>query len=163
MTPTDSDRSIGTAPRLLSRAAEPLPLPPPVHDSDEVASLHVKWAQLVRGGAGAPHDAGGSAPVAAPGGGATAGRVREKVRARVVAAAGVQTVADRALIGDLIRAVDAIAARVDMVAQRAGDLELLLQEVVDRVSEDLVRMQMSLGSLGPRDGAVSHEAADRAQ
>lgn len=162
MTSTDGEPT-GSAPRLLSRSAEPLPLPPPVHDSEEVVSLHVKWAQLVGGGSGTLLHAGAAASGAASGGAAPASGVRAKVRARVVAAAGTQAAADRALIGDLIRAVDTLATRVDVVAERVGNLELLLQEVVDKVSEDLVRVQVSLGALGPRGGTFGAGAADRAQ
>lgn len=163
MTPTDGDDSTGSAPRLLSRSAEPVPLPPPVHDSEEVASLHVKWAQLVGSGTGALPHAGAPASGAAPAGAETTGGVRAKIRARVVAAAGTQAAADRALIGDLIRAVDTLATRVDVVAERVGNLELLLQEVVDKVSEDFVRVQVSLGALGPQGGTSDAGAADRAQ
>lgn len=160
MTPTDGDRT-SSAPRLLSRSADPVPLPPPVHDSEEVTSLHVKWAQLVGGRTGALHQAGVPAPGAAPGGATSAGGVGAKLRARVAAAAGTQSAADRALIGDLIRAVDTLATRVDVVAERVGSLELLLQEIVDKVSEDLVRVQVSLGALGPQGAPADAGAAER--
>lgn len=138
------------APRLLSRRADPEPLPPPLHDAEEVASLHRKWAQLSGAGqAISPHGPAAGGAIGGTGGGG----VRAKVRARVVAAARTETAADRELIGDLIRAVDKVAARVDDVAARVGNLELLVQDVLDRLSEDLARVQAALGTLDdrPRD------------
>ncbi len=74
--------------------------------------------------------------------------VRAKVRAKVAtAAAGVQQ-ADRAVTGDLIRAVDLLAHRIDEITARVVDLEALVQEVVDTVSEDLARVQVALGGPG---------------
>jgi hypothetical protein len=134
------------SPRLLARRADPVPLPPPLHDAEEIASLHLSWARLAGGGQGAPQE-GGAGPGAGTAGGGGVGGVRAKVRARVVAAARADAAADRALIGDLVRAVDAVAARVDDIAARVGGLELLVQEVLDRLSEDLVRVQAALGTL----------------
>jgi hypothetical protein len=141
----EAEPSSSEAPGLLSSRADAAPLPPPIRDAEEVTSLHLGWARLTAG-QGAPADAGAS-DVGGVGGVAS---VRAKVRARVAAAARPEAAADRALIGDLIRAVDAVAARVDEVAARVGNVELLLQEVLDRLSEDLVRVQASLGALGGR-------------
>ncbi len=135
---------LSDAPRLLSRRADPLPLPAPLKDSEVVASLHLEWARLAGAGQGA------APPGAGDGGDATGSAgsgVRAKVRARVVAAARADAAADRALIGDLIRAVDSVARRVDEITGRVGNLELLVQEVLDRLSEDLVRVQAALGRL----------------
>lgn len=145
----DAKNGFSAAPRLLSLRADAPPLPPPLHDAEEVATLHHKWAQLAGAGQGSsPYDAGDATAGGAVGGGV--GGVRAKVRARVVAAARADAAADRALIGSLIRAVDAIAARVDDVAARVGNLELLVQEVLDRLSEDLARVQAALGTLDDR-------------
>jgi len=130
---------VAPAPRVLSQRADPDPLPPPLHDAEEVTTLHVKWAQLAGAGQGAAAQAGDRGDAAA--GGLGAGGVRAKVRARVVAAARADAAGDRALIGDLIRAVDVIAARVDDM------VELLVQEVLDSLSEDLARVQAALGTL----------------
>jgi hypothetical protein len=48
--------------------------------------------------------------------------------------------ADHELIGDLIRAIDAVARRADELAGRITDLEVVVQEVVAVMSEDLVRI-----------------------
>ena len=142
-----AETAVTLAPRLLSRRADPLPLPPALHDAEVVATLHLRWAQLARAGQGAPPPGAGDAGDSPGGGGAG---VRAKVRARVVASARADAAADRGLIGDLIRAVDAVAARVDEVTARVGNLELLLQEVLDRTSEELVRVQVALGGLDDR-------------
>lgn len=140
------ETAVTLAPRLFSRRADPLPLPPALHDAEVVATLHLRWAQLAGAGQGAPPGAADAGD--GPGGGGAG--VRAKVRARVVAAARADAAADRGLIGDLIRAVDAVAARVDEVTARVGNLELLLQEVLDRTSEELVRVQVALGGLDDR-------------
>jgi hypothetical protein len=55
--------------------------------------------------------------------------------------------ADRALIGDLIRAVDALAARVDVLGGRVLALEALVEEVVVVTGQDLARVRAAL--IGP--------------
>ena len=138
---------------MLSRPADPVPLPPPVRELEEIASLHVKFARLVSSAQGQepPDDGAGGGP----GGGA--GGVRAKVRARVAAVARADAGADREFTGSLVRAVAALAERVDLVTARVAELELLVQEVLDRVSEDLVRMQAALGAL--EDSASEPPAA----
>jgi hypothetical protein len=154
------DPHFPAAPRLLSRPAEPPALPPPLRETDEIASLHVKFARLVSGTSG-------EAPLAAAssGGGSSGagGGVRAKVRARVAAVARADAGVDREFMGSLVRAVAALAERVDEITQRVGHLEHLVEEVVDRVSEDLVRVQAALGALDqpstldqPRPEAAEH-------
>ena len=78
------------------------------------------------------------------------GGVRAKVRARVAAVARADAGADREFMGDLVRAVAALAQRVDEITTRVGDLERLVEDVVDRLSEDLVRVQAAIGALDDR-------------
>lgn len=137
-------------PRLLSRPAEAEPLPPPIHDADALTAVRRRWAQIAAAsGRGAPDDEGtegapGRSPARTPGG------VRAKVKARVAtAAAGVQA-QDRAMTGELVAAVDALARRVDELASRVGALESLLQEVVDLTSEELTRVQVAVGAARDR-------------
>lgn len=138
----------GPAPGVLSQVADPAPLPPPLHDAEEIATLHVSWARLAAGG--------GEREEPAPPSG-----VRAKVRARVVAAASASVSQDRALIGDLIRAADALAKRLDEVSERVHGVELLVQEVVDRLSEDVVRLQAAVESARPgTPGSSSHAGSD---
>jgi hypothetical protein len=131
---------------MLSSAAEPAPLPPPVGDSEEISSLHVKFARLVQSAqAESSRTERGAAGSERAGGGA--GGVRAKVRARVAAVARADAGADREFMGDLVRAIAALAERLDDVTTRMGHLERLVQDVVDRLSEDLVRVQAALGAL----------------
>jgi len=154
---TAPGRTVPAAPRLLSQRADPQGLPSPVRDADEIASLHAKFARLVSGAQGEVADVAGAAGPAGTGG---AGGVRAKVRARVAAVARADAGADREFMGDLVRAVAALAERMDDVTSRIGNLELLVQDVVDRVSEDLTRVHEALGTLdaprwpdGPGTGA----------
>lgn len=138
-------------PRLLSRPAEPRPLPSPVRQSPEVATIHVHWAEMH---GTLPPDHAARAPQATAD---TPGRVRSKVRARMVTAATEVTrraqQSDHALLGELIRAVDAVAGRVDDLGVRLGELEALVQEFVDVVSEDLVSLRVT--GEGAADGERS--------
>jgi hypothetical protein len=128
-----------------------------MRQSEELARLHRRWAQL--NGAPAPSTGVGAAalpaasrpatPVGGPAGPVRMpGGVRAKVRARVAtAAAGVQQ-ADRAIAGDLVRAVDALAERIDEAFGRIAELEALVQDVVDVMSEDLSRLRVALAASG---------------
>lgn len=132
-------------PRLLARPADPPPPPPPLARSEQVSQLHRRWAQLhgAPPGGGPPAPEHGEPEKGAP---RVPGGVRAKVRAKVAtAAAGVQQ-ADRAMTGDLIQAVDTLARRIDELTTRLTDLEALVQDVVDTVSEDLVRLQVALAT-----------------
>ncbi len=127
------------APRTLPRAVggtEPLPS---VREDPDIIGVHREWARL--------HDAHvRPAPVR--------GGMGEKIRRRVAATAA-DAVApaqqeNRALIGALIRATEALAVRCDELAGRVADLEGVLEEVVNVVSEDLVQIRATLG--GARTG-----------
>ncbi len=180
--PGTVDPQLPAAPRLLAHRAQPPPLPPPLREADDIASLHVKFARLVSGATGeAPSVVGGSGAGRgepepwraepgrgegghAHGGSGGGGGVRAKVRARVAAVARADAGADREFMGNLVRAVAALADRVDEITKRLGDLELLVEDVVDRLSEDLVRVQAALGALdGPEtpDDPRAHVAEPR--
>jgi|GEM_PF-6636960 len=132
---------IPPAPRLLSHRAAPSPLPRPLQETEEIASLHVGFARLVSGAQGDGPDVAAAQWPGNPAG------VRAKVRARVAAVARADAAADREFMGSLVRAVAALAERVDAVTARVGELEQLVQDVVDKLSEDLVRMHAALGTL----------------
>lgn len=134
-------------PRLLSKPAAAKPVPPPIHDADALAAVRRRWGQIsaTTGGAalGDPDPEGdaGRATARVPGG------VRAKVKARVAtAAAGVQA-QDRAMTGELVGALDALARRVDELTTRVCELESLLQEVVELTSEELTRVQVAFGAV----------------
>ncbi len=139
----------GEPPAMLRHppgAGAPLPS---IRAGDEVSSVHRDWAQLHAVGTGAP-------------GGDGQRGLRSAVRSRLAAAAADAArpaqEADRALIGDLIRAVDALAARVDVLGGRVLALEALVEEVVVVTSQDLARVRAALATpgdlppAGPTDG-----------
>lgn len=137
---------VGAAPppTLLRRppgAAAPLP---PVQHGEELAAVHRAWAEsdARRGGA-----------TAAPGRrrlGALWARLRDGVAAATTSAPPDRGT-DRAVVGDLIRAVDALARRVDELGGRLAALDQLVEEVVVVTGEDLARVRAALaGSEAPR-------------
>ena len=128
-------------PALLRRPIEPPPPLPPVRQSDEVQALHRGWEALAAGTAGAARPSG------------VGGKVRSRVAsvAADLGLAGPQP--DRALLGDLIRAVDAVAARADQLADRLAAVEAVLPELVTALGEDLVRLRAALGSAGAALGS----------
>lgn len=125
---------LGAPPRMLRQppgaGAPLLPLQP----GETIGTLHREWARL--------HDESAAAPP--PGRGALASA---RARLKSVAAQGARPAleADRALIGDLIRAVDTLAARADELAGRLIALESLVEEVVVVTSEDLTNVRAALG------------------
>jgi hypothetical protein len=122
---------------------------PSIQAADEVAAVHRDWAQL--------HAVGVSPP---PGVGHRGLRSAVRSRLATVAAEAGRPAqeADRALIGDLIRAVDALAARVDVLGGRVLALEALVEEVVVVTSQDLARVRAAVAAgagrppAGPTDG-----------
>ncbi len=119
------------APQPLSRPTDP-PAPfAPLREDDDVSGVHAAWARV--------HEAEGREP---PRG----------LAARVGAASASAQRDDRGLIGDLIRANDAVARRCDELAGRVADLEALVAEIVTVVSEDLTHVRALLAT-PPRGGA----------
>jgi hypothetical protein len=159
---TDSDGTLAP-PRILTHRAEASALPPPIRDADALVALRRRWAQISAStGRGAPGDERGEgSPARGPQ--RVPGSVRAKVKARVAtAAAGVQA-QDRAMTGELVRALDVISQRVDELASRLHDLESLVQEVVEVTSEELTRMQVAFGAAqGHHDDGLGREHPARA-
>jgi len=126
---------VGDPPRLLQHppgVGDPLPS---VRAGEEVTAIHRSWAQL--------HAA---VPPGSEGG--TGRGVKAAVRDRLAAVTAESTrsarEADRVIIGDLIRAVDALAARLDTVGDRLLALEALVEEVAVVTSEDLTHLRAAL-------------------
>ena len=144
----DRARDLGAddAPILLSRAIGTAPPFPPVREDEDLLALHQEWARL--------HE-GDDRPAGAASG--VRGRIRGRVAATAAEASGPGHRENRALIGALIRATEALAVRCDELAGRVADLEDVLEEVVNVVSEDLVHVRAALGpaAAGPtaRPGA----------
>ena len=138
--PAGTPAGAGPAPLLVSRPIGASGPTPPVRGSEAVAEIHRRWAAL----AGGPKR---------PAVGGVLGRVRRGVQARVRRLArlgGAGGPSDLDLLGSLVRAVDALAARHDELAARVDNLEGALEEVVRAVSEDLVQLRATqVGAAGP--------------
>jgi hypothetical protein len=74
----------------------------------------------------------------------TAGRMRNRVTTVAQIARG----ADHRFIGELIRAVDAIAARVDELSERVNTLATTTHDVGRVLSEELSQLQADLRQMG---------------
>ena len=111
-----------------------------IQQGEEVSRIHREWARVSAGPSPAT-------TAEAPGPVQTGG-VRAKVRARVATAAAEAAMPaqqeDRALIGDLIRATDALARRLDDVTARVVSLEALVEEVVTVLGSELTHIRAAL-------------------
>jgi hypothetical protein len=114
---------------------------PSVHHGQELATVHHGWASV--------HD---DETEGAGEGRRGGSRMWARVRAHVVAAALPAQRADRALIGDLIRAVDALGQRVDEVGTRLVFLEELVEELVVVTSDDITRIRAAIAADIEQDG-----------
>jgi len=126
------------APALLRRPAGGSPPPPPVREDPDVVAVHGAWARIHAAETHPPADRPTSA----------AARMRTMARDRLAAVAagtlGPAQSYDRELIGDLIRATDALARRCDELGGRLAELEALVEEVVAVFSEDMVQVRALL-------------------
>lgn len=130
------------APALLRHPPGPKAPLPPLQHGDALSAVHQAWADA---------HAAERAPAAAGAGQTGLHAVKARARARL-ATATAAALPDRgardAVVGDLIRAVDALARRVDELGARVVALEELVEEVVVVTSEDLTRIRAAVG--GPR-------------
>lgn len=107
---------------MFRRPSDPPDPLSPLRASEDVVRLHAEWARV--------HEAGGNTD-------ALAGRMRNRARVAARLAAG----ADHRFIGDLIRAVDAIAARVDELSERVGNLATTTDDVARVLSEEVSHLR----------------------
>ena len=143
---------VGDPPALLQNPPGPSAPLPPVQSAEELAAVHRDWAQ-----AHAADDPGSGQEAAGRHG---IDAVKTKVRNRISAAAASvlpEQEVDRLLIGDLIRAVDTLARRVDEIGGRVAALEQLVEEVVVVASGELTRLRAAVKPAGdpthgPADG-----------
>lgn len=139
-------------PSLLSRSAEPPPRLRPIRESEEVQQVHRRWASL--------HTiTDGTTSMARP---AATSRVVAKARAWAASAAAALGVVglhdDGELVGDLIRAVDALASRCDQLADRLAAVEALFPELVASLGQDLVQLRAAIDVGGGTSTGVGTQA-----
>lgn len=115
-------------PRLLRHPPGVSPALPPLRTLPVVADLRAQWEHL------------GGSP-SGTGFGIEAG-LRRTVR-RVV---GRLQRPDRVLLGNLVQALEATAARTDELADRLARLEALVEEVVEVFSEDLAHIRATVAA-----------------
>ena len=132
-------------PALLSRPVRTDPPPTPLRQGPEVTAMHDAWARLNAG------------PGPEPGG---AGEDPRSLRTRLDwtrldratgALLGRVQHRDRALVGSVIQALDAVARRCDELGDRLGELEQLLGEVVDVLGADLTHIRARLDAFPAGD------------
>jgi hypothetical protein len=102
-------------------APDPLPS---IHSDENVATLHRQWLRTATTPAG---------PDASPW-----HRLHRLVRRFARRGSGSL---DREMIGDLIRAVDAIAARCDEISERLAQQQIVLNDAVTILGEELTRLR----------------------
>jgi hypothetical protein len=99
--------------------------------------MHTEWARLD----------------AAPGNTASVG-VRLRVKARS-AAARVTGNADRHFLADLVRAVDAVAARCDELSERVGKLEVVADDLARILGEEITQLRAAVERMADRESGTS--------
>jgi hypothetical protein len=122
---------------MFSRTAEAPDALEPIRANDLIGRLHTAWQRAAGRDAG-PHDA-------------------PSVRLRAKSRAGVERIrgrADHELIGDLIRAVDAVAARCDEIAGRLSHQEIVTSEVAESLGQEVTRLRAAVAHLADGNDAA---------
>jgi hypothetical protein len=128
--------SADPTPSMFRRAAdvhEPLP---PVREADDVVKLHREWIRISMPPAG---QSTGLWP-------RLVGRLRRITRRAPGAV-------DREMIADLIRAIDAVAARCDVIADRLDHQNVVVNDAVTIFGEELTRLRAE-SAAAPGDGGA---------
>jgi hypothetical protein len=115
-----------------------LPTDPPEHlqslrAGDQITRLHTEWAR--RRAASPKTDSVGT-------------RVRSRVK---VFAAQVTGADDRRFLGDLVRAVDAVAIRCDELSERVSNLATTLDDLARSLSEEVTQLRATVDSIAVPD------------
>jgi hypothetical protein len=123
--PTAPGEQLGDpTPSMFQRAADVHDPLPPVREADAVVKMHREWIRI-----------------STPASGQSAALWPRLVRVvRRVAGRGPGAV-DRELIADLIRAIDAVAARCDVLADRLDHQNIVLNDAVTIFGEELTRLR----------------------
>jgi hypothetical protein len=123
-------------PSMFRRAADVHDPLPPVREADDVVKLHREWIRI-----STPQAAQSRAPWP---------RLVRLVRRIVGKGPGA---VDREMIADLIRAIDAVAARCDVIADRLDHQNVVVNDAVTIFGEELTRLRAeSAPVLGDAEG-----------
>ena len=123
-------------PSMFSRPSDPPEPPLPIRNSDHIVILHREWARSHT----KPDDTT-----------TLAGRLGK--RARTIVSRLRNGTHDR-LLGDLIRAVDALAMRSDELSERVANLEVIVNDVARILGSELTRIRAEIES-GTRESTGS--------
>ena len=127
LTSSHESRDMIEPPAMFQRPSDPLPPLPPLRARRRDRSV-AWWMDRIH----APS-------VAKP---TFAQRLRSKlrsIRSRIV------TGADHRLLGDLVRAVDAVAARCDELSERAVNCEIVVDDLARILGEEVTRLHAAVG------------------
>ena len=123
--PLSPDEQLGDpTPSMFRRAADVHDPLPPVRQTEDVVKLHREWIRI-------------STPQAGQSG-ALWPRLVRVVRRIVGKGHGA---VDREMIADLIRAIDAVAARCDVIADRLDHQNVVVNDAVTIFGEELTRLR----------------------
>jgi hypothetical protein len=126
-------------PAMFSRPADaPEPLTP-LRSQDELVAIHVEWQRMH-----AQPD-----PALQP----TGGRLRRKAKSLVNRAVGN---ADRELLGDLIRAIDTVAARCDELSERLSSQQIVVGDAARIFGEEITQLRAATAQIA--SAAAGHPA-----
>jgi hypothetical protein len=144
--PLSPDEQLGDpTPTMFRRAADVHDPLAAIQQADDVVKLHREWIRI-------------STPQAAQSG-ALWRRLVRVVRRIVGKGPGA---VDREMIADLIRAIDAVAARCDVIADRLDHQNVVVNDAVTIFGEELTRLRAeSAPVLG--DGGGSPPSSSRPQ
>jgi hypothetical protein len=125
------------APEMFRRPSDPPEPLPQIRASNPIGTLHTEWARM--------HS---SPPEqTSPG-----RRLSKKVR---LAASRMTNRADHRLLGDLVRAVDAVAERCDELSERAANLEVIVDDLARILGEEVTHLRAAAESRAPEGLAES--------
>jgi hypothetical protein len=152
----EADRDATQAPPVMFHhtlgAHEPLE---PLRPGPEIQDLHAGWVALHAAHQPVPPAQAEEAGAPTPQGARQRIRANAVARARALATRLVvtepapQPPPERALIGALIRATDALAARCDEISERLQTLESSLTEAIEVFSEELTFLRAALARSEP--------------
>ena len=123
-------------PEMFRRPTDPAEPPPPLRSGDRITALHHEWARM--------HSGADAATVA--------GRLRNEVRS---VASRITNRADHRLLGDLVRAVDAVAERCDALSERTANLEIIVDDLARILGEEVTQLRAAIESRAAEGSAGS--------
>jgi hypothetical protein len=129
-------------PAMFRRPSDPAEPLPSLRSNQYIVKLHTEWARL--------HATPGETPT-------PSARLRGKARSAVSRLVGT---ADHQLLGDVVRAVDAIAGRCDELSDRVANLELTADDLARTLGQEITQLRAAVERVaGPRPGTSSPPTA----